>query len=34
VLVTSAAAEPNRAELWVFPNGDCSDPPLATQRIE
>jgi len=34
VLVTSAAAEPNRAELWVFPSGDCSGPPLATQRIE
>jgi hypothetical protein len=34
VLVTSTAGEPNRAELWAFPAGDCSGPPLATQRIE
>jgi hypothetical protein len=34
VLVTATAGEPNRAELWAFPAGDCSGPPLATQRIE
>jgi hypothetical protein len=34
VLVTATAGEPNRAELWAFPAGDCSAPPLARQRIE
>jgi hypothetical protein len=34
VLVTASAHEPTRADLWVFPSGDCSGPPLATQRIE
>jgi hypothetical protein len=33
VLVTSAAGEPNRADMWVFPRGDCSGPPLATERL-
>lgn len=33
VLVTSTAGQPSVAELWVFPRGDCSGPPLASQRI-
>jgi hypothetical protein len=33
VLVTSAAGDPDRAELWAFPAGNCSAPPFATQRI-
>lgn len=33
VLVTSAAGEPSRAEMWVFPRDDCAGPPLATERL-
>jgi hypothetical protein len=33
MLVTVGAGEPGRAELWVFPRGDCSGPPLATERL-
>jgi hypothetical protein len=33
MLVTAGAGEPNRADLWVFPQGDCSGPPLATERL-
>jgi hypothetical protein len=33
MLVTAAAGDPNRADLWVFPRGDCSGPPLATERL-
>jgi hypothetical protein len=32
-LVTAGTGQPGPAELWVFPRGDCSDPPLASQRI-
>jgi hypothetical protein len=32
-LVTAGPGQPGSAELWVFPRGDCSDPPLASQRI-
>jgi hypothetical protein len=32
-LVTAGTGQPGTAELWVFPRGDCSDPPLASQRI-
>ena len=31
MLVT--ASDPGRADLWVFPRGDCSGPPLATERL-
>jgi len=33
MLVTAGAGEPDRADLWVFPRGDCSGPPLATERL-
>jgi hypothetical protein len=33
MLVTAGVGEPDRAELWVFPRGDCSGPPLATERL-
>ncbi|HEV8164075.1 MAG TPA: hypothetical protein VGR74_06455 [Actinomycetota bacterium] len=33
MLVTSDAGDPNRADLFVFPRGDCSGPPLATERL-
>jgi hypothetical protein len=33
MLVTADAGDPNRADLWVFPRGDCSGPPLATERL-
>jgi len=33
MLVTADAGEPDRADLWVFPRGDCSGPPLATERL-
>jgi hypothetical protein len=33
MLVTAGAGEPGRADLWVFPRGDCSGPPLATERL-
>jgi hypothetical protein len=32
-LVTASTGQPSQAELWVFPRGNCSDPPLAGQRI-
>jgi hypothetical protein len=32
-LVTAGAGQPGPVELWVFPRGDCSGPPLASQRI-
>jgi hypothetical protein len=34
VLVTATAGDPTRAELWAFPAGDCSGPPLARQRVK
>jgi hypothetical protein len=33
MLVTAEAGQPSRADLWVFPQGDCSGPPLATERL-
>ena len=33
MLVTAGAGEPGRADLWVFPRGDCSGPPFATDRL-
>jgi hypothetical protein len=33
MLVTADAGQPDRADLWVFPQGDCSGPPLATERL-
>jgi hypothetical protein len=33
VLVTAAAGDQARVELWVFPRGDCSVPPLASERV-
>jgi hypothetical protein len=33
MLVTADPGQPNRADLWVFPQGDCSGPPLATERL-
>jgi hypothetical protein len=33
MLVTADAAQPDRADLWVFAPGDCSGPPLATERL-
>jgi hypothetical protein len=33
MLVTADAGQPDRADLWVFPPGDCSGPPLATERL-
>jgi hypothetical protein len=33
MLVTADARDPNRADLWVFPRGDCSGPPLAAERL-
>ncbi len=33
MLVTASAGEPGRADLWVFPPGDCSGPPLASERL-
>ena len=33
VLVTTSAAEPGRADLWVFPRNDCSAAPLDTDRL-
>lgn len=34
VLVTTSAARPGRTDLWVFPRGDCTARPLATERVE
>jgi hypothetical protein len=33
VLVTTSAAQPGRADLWIFPRNDCSAAPLATERV-
>jgi hypothetical protein len=33
VLVTTSGGQPDRADLWVFPRGDCSTAPLATERV-
>jgi len=33
MLVTADAGDPGRADLWVFPPGDCSGPPIATERL-
>jgi hypothetical protein len=33
VLVTTVAGDPGRADMWVFPRGDCSGAPLATERL-
>jgi anti-sigma factor RsiW len=33
VLVTTSGGQPGRADLWVFPRGDCSTAPLATERV-
>lgn len=33
VLVTSAAGEPGRTDMWVFPRGDCTGPPIASERL-
>ena len=32
-LVTTSTGQPGRVDLWVFPRGDCSTPPLATERV-
>jgi hypothetical protein len=33
VLVTTSNGQPGRVDLWVFPRGNCSSPPLATDRV-
>jgi hypothetical protein len=33
VLVTASTGQPGRVDLWVFPGGGCSGPPLATERV-
>lgn len=33
VLVTTSRGEPGRVDLWVFPRGDCSAAPLATEQV-
>jgi putative zinc finger protein len=33
VLVTTSSGSPARTDLWVFPRGDCSGQPLATERV-
>jgi hypothetical protein len=33
VLVTTVAGDPDRADMWVFPRGDCSGAPLASERL-
>jgi hypothetical protein len=33
VLVTTSTGQPGRVDLWVFPRGDCSTAPLATERL-
>jgi hypothetical protein len=33
VLVTTSNGDPGRVDLWVFPRGNCSSPPLATERV-
>jgi hypothetical protein len=32
-LVTTSSGQPGRVDLWVFPRGNCSTPPLATHRV-
>jgi hypothetical protein len=33
VLVTASTGRPGRVDLWVFPRGTCSGPPLASERV-
>jgi hypothetical protein len=33
VLVTAVTGDPGRVDMWVFPQGDCSGAPLATERL-
>jgi hypothetical protein len=33
VLVTTVAGDPGRADMWVFPQGNCSGAPLATEQL-
>jgi hypothetical protein len=33
VLVTTSTGQPGRVDLWVFPRGNCSTAPLATERV-
>jgi hypothetical protein len=33
VLVTTVAGDPSRAEMWVFPRGNCSGAPLHNERL-
>jgi hypothetical protein len=33
VLVTTVAGDPGRADMWVFPRGNCSGAPLHTERL-
>jgi hypothetical protein len=33
VLVTTVAGEADRADMWVFPRGNCSGAPLASERL-
>jgi hypothetical protein len=33
ILVTTGAGEPARADMWVFPQGNCSGPPIASERL-
>jgi hypothetical protein len=33
VLVTTSTSQPTRVDLWVFPRGTCTAPPLATERV-
>jgi hypothetical protein len=33
VLVTASTGQPGRVDLWVFPRGTCSGPPLASERV-
>jgi hypothetical protein len=33
VLVTTVAGDPGRADMWVFPRGDCSGAPLHSERL-
>jgi len=33
VLVTTSSGQPGRVDLWMFPRGDCSTAPLATERF-
>jgi hypothetical protein len=33
ILVTTSTTQPDRVDLWVFPRGNCTAPPLATERV-